>query len=325
MSKDDTSAAGAPAGPGEAGGPASGVPSPVPGALRELAPPRHGRTFWSDLDSRLADEPQLRLAPRSAIRPITQPPPVIDDRNLASTLKGGQSPRRRTSRRTFVAVALALLAVLLVVAALQDPDDTTTTGGGPETTDGRTPTSDEAATPAPDAAPETTLPPGTIDPAAPLIRSGVGPLAVGATLAELQAVGVQVQVDQQMYDSSGGTCYKAKVPGSLDLELRFRAPDGQRRADDPAEGVLTSIAIESGLPTMRGTDAGLALGSPQEQVLAAYAGNLDEWPHPFVAGGRIFRADGGDGMGAAFFTDGQGVIRIAVGEMTSIRFINQCF
>ncbi|HET9608441.1 MAG TPA: hypothetical protein VFP06_02470 [Acidimicrobiales bacterium] len=327
---DDIPAAGGPTeaagdGPdGGAGGSATGA-SPVTAALRELAPPRHGRTFWSDLDARLADEPQLRLAPRSAIRPITQPPPVIDDRNLASTLKGSPPPRRRGSRRTAVLVVVAVLAVLVVVAALQDPDDTTTTDGRTESTDGRTPTSEEAATPPPDEAPETTAPPGTIDPAAPLTPTGVGPLTIGATLEDLQALGVLVQVDQQMYDSSGGSCYKGKVPGALDLELRFRAPDGQRGTDDPVEGVLTSIAIESGLPTMRGTETGLALGSPQDQVLAAYAGNLDEWPHPFVAGGRIFRADAGDGVGAAFFTDGLGVIRIAVGEMSSVRFINQCF
>src|SRR5918998_297783 len=76
-------------GTGDADGPGTGTngavrtASPVAQALRELAPPRHGRTFWTDLDARLADEPQLRLSPRSAIRPITQPPPVVDDRNLA--------------------------------------------------------------------------------------------------------------------------------------------------------------------------------------------------------------------------------------------------
>ncbi|HEX6419607.1 MAG TPA: hypothetical protein VFZ77_14000, partial [Acidimicrobiales bacterium] len=170
---DDAPTAGGPIEPagdrleGGAGGSGSSA-SPVTAALRELAPPRHGRTFWSDLDTRLADEPQLRLAPRSAIRPITQPPLVIDDRNLASTLKGSPPRRRRGSRRTGVIVVLALLAVLVVVAALQDPDDTTTTDGRTEATDGRTPTSEEAATPPPDEAPETTAPPGTIDPAAPL-------------------------------------------------------------------------------------------------------------------------------------------------------------
>ncbi|MGH9260007.1 MAG: hypothetical protein ACRD08_08945, partial [Acidimicrobiales bacterium] len=61
-----------------------------------------------------------------------------------------------------------------------------------------------------------------------------------------------------------------------------------------------------------------------DQVLAAYAGNLDERPHPFVSGGRLYRADNGDGTGIAFLTDGQAVIGIAVGEMDTIRFVNQC-
>jgi len=299
--------------------------SPVALALRDLAPPKHGPTFWSDLDERLADEPQLRLAPRSAIRPITQPPPVIDDRNLASSLKGDGVPPRRSSRRTIIGMVAGLLVLLLVVAALQDPDDesTTSTDATTETTGGRTPTSDEGAAPA-ETSPPATPPPGTVDPAAPLAPSGVGPLVIGTSLGDLQVAGVLMQVDDSTFRASGGTCYDAKVPGALDLVLRFRAPDGARRANDPVEGVLTSVSIESALPTVRTTDSGLALGSPQGQVLAAYGGKLDERPHPFVSGGRIYRADAGNGTGIAFFTDGQAVIRISVGEMDAIRFINQC-
>lgn len=299
--------------------------SPVATALRALLPPKHGPTFWSDLDERLADEPQLRLAPRSAIRPITQPPPVIDDRNLAGSLTGDAPPPRRSSRRTIIAIVAGLLVVLLVAAALQDPDDeTTTTDGTTETTGGRTPITDpEAAAPA-ETAPPATPPAGEVAPDARLTHSGVGPLAIGSRLGDLQAAGVLLQVDNATFEGSGGSCYDAKVPGALDLLLRFRAPDGQSWTDDPAEGVLTSVSIESALPTSRATDTGLVLGSPQDQVLAAYAGNLDERSHPFVSGGRIFRADAGDGTGVAFFTDGQGVIRISVGEMDAIRFINQC-
>jgi hypothetical protein len=305
--------------------PEAGAPpaSPVAQALRDLAPPRHGGDFWTGLDRRLADEPQLRLAPRSAIRPITQPPPVIDDRNLAGALTGDGPPRRRSSNRTIVAVVAAVLVLLGVVAALQDPDDTATTDSTTETTSGRTPTSDEDAPPA-EAAPPATPPPGTVDAAAPLTPAGVGPLVVGARMADLQAAGVVMQVDDSTYRGTGGTCYDAKVPGALDLVLRFRAPDGQRRANDPVEGVLTSVSIESALPTSRTTDSGLALGSPQDQVLAAYGGNLDERNHPFVSAGRVYRADAGNGLGVAFFTDGLGVTRISVGEMDTIRFINQC-
>lgn len=315
-------------GPGGAADFVGTARSPLAAALRELAPPRHGADFWGDLDRRLADEPQLRLAPRSAIRPITQPPPVIDDHKMAKSLKGTDipSPPRPSSRRTLVLAALALVVLLAVIAAVQSPDDDVTTGTGDgqtEATDGRTPTSgeDEAAPPT---TPAPTLPPGTIDPAAPLAPAGVGPLVVGASLADLQAAGMTIQHDDSMYRGSGGQCYDGRVRGALDLRLRFRAPDGQRRASDPSQGVLTAVSIESGLPTSRASDTGIGLGAPQDQVLAAYAGNLDDRPHPFVSGGHIFRADAGNGTGIAFLTDGTTVIGISVGEMDAIRFINEC-
>jgi hypothetical protein len=301
--------------------------SPLAAALRELTPPRHGSDFWGDLDRRLADEPQLRLAPRSAIRPITQPPPVINDHKMAKSLQGADIPSpARPSRRTLVLAVVAVVVLLVAIAALQEPDDETASTGGDdrqtESTDGRTPTSDEsdaAATSAP-----ATPPPGTIDPAAPLTPAGVGPLVVGASLADLQAAGMTIQHDDSMFRGSGGQCYEGRVAGALDLRLRFRAPDGQRRAEDPSQGVLAAVSIESGLPTARTSDSGIGLGAPQDQVLAAYAGNLDDRSHPFVSAGHILRADAGNGTGIAFLTDGTTVIGVSVGEMEAIRFINEC-
>jgi hypothetical protein len=313
---DDT--AGAPGPPG----------SPLAAALRDLTPPRHGSDFWGDLDRRLADEPQLRLAPRSAIRPITQPPPVIDDHKMATSLKGADIPSpARPSRRTLVVAVVAVVALLVAIVALQEPDDETARTGGDDrqadSTDGRTPTSDESDADA-TTSPPATPPPGTIDPAAPLTPAGVGPLVIGASLADLQAAGMTVQHDDSMFRGSGGRCYEGRVAGALDLRLRFRAPDGQRRAEDPSQGVLTAVSIESGLPTARVSESGIGLGAPQDQVLAAYAGNLDDRAHPFVSAGHIFRADAGNGTGIAFLTDGTTVIGVSVGEMEAIRFINEC-
>jgi hypothetical protein len=310
-----------------AGAPSPGA-SPLAVALRDLTPPRHEADFWNDLDRRLADEPQLRLAPRSAIRPITQPPPVIDDHKMANSLKGADGPSRRpSSRRTLVVAGVGVVVLLVAIAALQGPgDDTARTGGDDrqtESTDGRTPTSDEADAPA-STAPASTTPPGTIDPAAPLTPVGVGPLVVGASLADLQAAGMTIQHDDSMFRGSGGQCYEGRVAGALDLRLRFRAPDGQRRAADPSLGVLTAVSIESGLPTTRTSDSGIGLGAPQDQVLAAYAGNLDDRSHPFVSAGHILRSDAGNGVGIAFLTDGTTVIGVTVGEMDAIRFINEC-
>jgi hypothetical protein len=208
---------------------------------------------------------------------------------------------------------------------LQGPEGSS--GGGDtdtatETSGGRTPTSDGAATTA--APTTTTVPPGTIHPSAPLTPGGVGPLRIGARMADLQGAGLTIQSDNELFEGSGRTCWVARVEGALDLELRFRAPDDQGSVDEPSQGILAAISIESGLPTSRTTDTRLGLNAPQDQVLAAYGGNLDDRAHPFVAGGHIFRADAGNGNGIAFQTNGLTVIGIAVGEMDAIRFINEC-
>jgi hypothetical protein len=315
-------------------GPTAEVPGPsaVALALRRIGPPEHGKDFWADLDRRLADEPQLRLAPRSAIRPITVPPPVTDDTKLAAGLTGAaDGPPPRRSARTIVLAVVAVLVILLVLGAVfqEDPDGTTTAGERETTgTDGGPSRGDDAAA-GDEAEDETitppTLPPGFVDPAAPLDPAGVGPLRIGATLGELQAAGVQVQADQTTFRGSGGTCYDARVPGALDLRLRFRNPDGTRRVEDPTQGVLAAISIESSLPTGRAAaGTGIVLGSAQDDVVNAYAGNLDDRPNPYVARGHVYRAAVGNGTGVAFITDGIGVVGIAAGEMDVIRYVKDC-
>ncbi len=298
-------------------------------ALRRLRPPEHGASFWADLDARLADEPQLRLAPRAAIRPITQPPPVIDDRNLASSLAGVEprtGPPRRSALWLVAAGALAAVVALVVIAAVLGPDDDATTSS--ETGSGSTTASSagdaEPDSTAPSTAPTTTLPPGTIDPSAPLEPGGVGPLRVGMTLGQLQAAGFPIQADQTTFRGSGGTCYDGRLPGALELRLRFRNPDGQRRAEEPTDGVLAAISIDADLPSTRPSNSGISLGLAQEQVLAMYPGALDERSHPFVSGGRIYRVDSGDGTGLAYLTDGHVVIGMAAGYMDVIRFVHDC-
>jgi hypothetical protein len=317
-----------PSGPDDDGSSVPSGPGPTALALRRIRPPEHRGEFWGDLDRRLADEPQLRLAPRAAIRPITQPPPVIDDRHLSRTVAGGTTdvtpPRRPGRRGLLTAVVAGVLALLIAVALVQDPDDDATTDDetASDTSTDRPPASDEATS---STLPTTTLPPGTVDPAAPLDPAGVGPLRIGATFGELQAAGVQIQHDQATFRGSGGTCYDAKVTGALDLRLRFRNPDGTRRVNEPTEGVLAAVGIEAALPTTRVSNgSAIGLGASQEQVLLTYAGNIDERDHPFVPRGKIFRADAGNGLGIAFVTDGATVIGITVGQMDVIRFVNDC-
>ncbi|HKE74504.1 MAG TPA: hypothetical protein VKB57_12865, partial [Acidimicrobiales bacterium] len=281
------------------------------------------------LDSRLADEPQLRLAPRAAIRPITQPPPVIDDRNLASSLAAAESARprhrARSSRGVIVLGVMLALVVLVVLAVLGEPDDTaTTTESTTNTSAGREPTT--GGHPAATTAPPTTAAPGNVEPGASLRPTGVGPLRIGATLGQLQAAGVAIQPDQSTYNGTGGRCYNAPVIGALDLRLRFVPPPGQNRAADPTQGVLAAIDIraDADRPSSRVSNTGIGLGANQLQILAAYKGNLDQRDDPFYPGGKIFRAAVGNGLGVAYDTDGQNVIGIAVGDMEVIKFVNNC-
>lgn len=313
-------------------------------ALRELGPPRHGPDFWTDLDRRLADEPQLRLAPRSAIRPITQPPPVIDDRSLRDGLKASavSTPPKPSSRGKIIGAVAAVLVALLVVAALQSPEDDPATeddavtaagdepaagerdgesGSDGEAGDGQTGAQDETST---TEKPTTTVPPGTIDPAAPLRPGGVGPLRIGSTMAELQAAGLSIQPDQAEFDASGGTCYIARVVGALDLELRFRDPVDVYGVDDPTQGILTAVKIDQGLPTNRKSGAAIGLGDHPLKILDAYGANLDERGHPYMANGVILRADNGDGNGIAYATDGERVVSVTVGEYDSVAYLHEC-
>lgn len=297
--------------------PTESAPSGLAVALRGLAPPEHGDTFWDDLDRRIADEPQLRLAPRAAIRPITQPPPVIDDRRLAEHLAApGPRPRRSLARLAAWGAAVVVVA-LVVAAALQDPDGDTEVG--PTSTRAPTATSETSTS-----STTTTVPRGTIEPTAPLTLGGVGPLTIGRSLRDLQAAGFPVFVDQSTFDGSDGTCYDARVAGSLDLLLRFRSAtdDG---VSDPADGVLAAVGIDAALPTGRTTDTGIGLGAPQDQVRATYPDGLDERSHPFISGGRILIApnDGSD-LAVAYLTDGTTVNGIAIGARDVVKYVNGC-
>lgn len=302
-------------------------------ALAALTAPDHAPGFWDDLDRTFADEPQLRLAPRSAIRPITQPPPVIDDRTVLESggPLPGPAPKRRR-RRTLLWVVVLVVIGLGVAGAVQG------TGGGTET-DGRGEAS--AAQDGPPAATQPTAPgepeeteepegtEGQVDPHDQLEPSGIDPLQVGVPLGELQAGGVGITVDQRTLEASGYTCFDATVHGSPDLRLRFRSPEPDVPIDDPADGWLVAVDIEAdrlaGGPTDRlVADTEVKLGTSEQAVLMLYAGDLRETPHPLVPSGHVYVAPVGDGTGVAFGTDGEVVTSIAVGLEEVIRVLDGC-
>jgi hypothetical protein len=256
---------------------------------------------------------------------------VIDDRHLAKSLAGGTTdgaPPRRSTRPVLTAVVVAVVTLLALGFLFQksDGDDTAT---GPDSDSRSSDTSADTSSAGDESTTTTlattTVPPGFISPTEVMDPQGVGALRIGATFADLQAQGFQMQPDMTMFRTSGGTCFEARASGAVDLRLRFRNADGTRRANDPSEGVLGAISIAAALPTPRVSNGtGIGLGSPQDQVFAAYGQNLDERRHPFAPQGKIYRADAGNGLGIAFETDGAVVIGMSVGQMDMLRFVNQC-
>jgi hypothetical protein len=294
-------------------------------ALRTLVVPDHDSAFWDDLGQRLTDEPQLRLRPRAAVRPITQPPPIIDDR-LPEDL-GGAGRRTRRSKRSRVGLWIvgALLTGVVVAGFLQGSgdgpggtltDDASTTTVAPTTAPSGTP-GDPAATPAP---------PPPIDPAAALSPAGIGPLAVGATIRDLSGAGIVPTIDQPTFDGTGGACFDGTIQNVGDLLLRFRSPDGTAGVTDPADAVLAVVAVDSQLGSPRTTEAGIGLGAPEDQVRAAYPGELVESQHPYLPGGHIltYEDPSGTGNGIAFMTDGATVVGIVTGATDLIGFPEGC-
>jgi hypothetical protein len=311
------------------GGRPSDTPPGIDLALRTLVVPDHGSGWWDDMGLRIADEPQLRLRPRSAVRPITQPPPVIDDQLPYddSALAADLPPRKRGKG---LAVAIALVLTLVVVAgALQgSPDDDVQTGGTTTVSPGSsTPETAGATARVTPTGGATTAPPvNPLDPSVDITPAGTGPLLIGATIRDLTAAGVVVEVDLPTFAGSGGTCFDGRVAGVPDLKLRFRSPDPAVGVADPADGVLASVAIDAGLGSVRRTTTEIGLGATEDQVRQAYPEGLLEAPHPSVAGGRLFTIESADesGNGLAIQTDGRVVTSVAGGVIDVVRFPDGC-
>jgi hypothetical protein len=307
--------------------------------LRAVGAPAHDPGFWDDLDRTFADEPQLRLTPRSAIRPITQPPPVLDDRTVGRDVKvpPATAPAGR-GRRLAVWVAAVALIALVIFGAVQGTGDDTQTDAGEDTASETArdtpedpvdrdtpPPDDDPPDTTEDPEPTETEPEAALAPDDTLEPSGIGPLRVGAALRDLEAADVGISVDLLTFDGSGGTCFDASVHGSPDLTLRFRSPDPAVGVTDPMNAVLAAVGINAQAPTNRAVaGTGVGLATPQEQVLTAYAGNIIDAPHPYVPGGNVFVVPVGDGTGVAFGTDGRIVTSIAVGVQDVIQHIDGC-
>jgi hypothetical protein len=296
------------------------VPSAATAALRTIVIPDHDSAFWDDLGSQLADEPQLRLRPRAAVRPITQPPPIVDDRlpfDDGDLRPRGRS-RKRHRRRTLLLAVVLSIAVIAGAAVMEGRDnrgDDVQAGGSTTTEAGQSPGSTAS-----------TAAPAPIDPAVPLTPDGVGPLTIGTPLRELQAQGAPaIVVDQPTFRGTGGTCFDATVTGVPDLVLRFRSPDPGAGISDSGDGVLATVAVDAQLGSVRATEAGVALGATEDQVRAAYPEDLTQSDDDYMPGAHVLTyVPEGTGNGIAFTTDGAAVTGITVGASDLIEFRESC-
>ena len=90
--------------------------------------------------------------------------------------------------------------------------------------------------------------------------------------------------------------------------------------------MLAVVAVDSQLGSLRTTEAGIGLGAAEDQVRAAYAGELVESAHPYLPGGHVltYEDPSGSGNGIAFMTDGATVVGIVTGASDLIGFPEGC-
>jgi hypothetical protein len=292
-------------------------------ALHTLAVPDHQPAFWDELGDQLADEPQLRLRPRAAVRPITQPPPIVDDRlpfdDGDPAFRGPSRPRRRRIIVWLVAIVLSALLIISALGESDDPPDALRSGG--TSTTESVPGSEGTAAPT-----EPTDPPPPVDVVAALTPSGVGPLTIGTSLRSLESAGMDIAVDEPTFTGSGGACFDATVARVGDLVLRFRSPDPSRGVTAPGDAVLASVAVDVQLGSYRATETGIGLRSAEDELRAAYPpGGLVESDNPFGLSGQVFTfVPEGVGNGLAFMTDGAAVTSIVVGAADIIGYPEGC-
>ncbi|HEY3142844.1 MAG TPA: hypothetical protein VGJ86_17010 [Acidimicrobiales bacterium] len=310
----------------------------VRAALVSLAPPEASPRFWKRISRELDDKDQLDIVTRPAVRSISEPPPIsqptLDDdprHALAAYRPSGFRPQKESAKRStpmddddarkrrllVVAGVVAVLAVLGLASVLGGDDK------GPPAN--ATTTVDVAgAVPGDESTPATPAPIPGLDATVPLSPGGVGPLYIGMTLGELHDSGVVTILDQPTFDGSGGTCYDVGLPGASDLILRFRSGDPSVGVADPREGVLASVNISQAFGSPRVTETGVGLGATEEQLGAAYEGNLRVYDRPDISGGRIYLDRASDGLGVTYATDGHQVTDISVGEESVIRLRQAC-
>jgi hypothetical protein len=315
------------------------VPQPqaVRAALATLPSAEAGHDFWDEVDREIAQGTPLHLAPRPAIRPITEPPPAsgtpgtpIEDVFERGGHRGpafGRKPGVLTGtqpgmsrKRLVILVAVAVVVVFLALGTLlsespDDPDlatgDDTDEAEAEDEDDGSTAdegddgegegNSDADGSADEPESPGTTLPPQpqSLEPESPIQPGGVGLVRNGSTTLRDMALlnDVEPVVNHGAFNVSGGRCFDVTVPGADGLTWWVASPTGEPLAE-PEDGTVVALSM-GGVMSPRQTADGFGLGAPGEELRTFYAGRVQIFTNPFNTQGAIYVVSSGDGTGTA--------------------------
>jgi hypothetical protein len=144
-----------------------------------------------------------------------------------------------------------------------------------------------------------------------LTPDGLGPMQIGMTAKELQAV-LRQKLEFDVAPTDASACGTVSTNRSQALGVSFTLDD--RRV------IRISVDfIGKGSPSPVRTEAGIGLNSTEDEVKQAYGDRLVVKPHPYDPSWHYFVVDSPDHSRAIVFeTNGTKVIHIRAGDYPSI-------
>ncbi|MFD2264856.1 hypothetical protein ACFSM5_18260 [Lacibacterium aquatile] len=138
-------------------------------------------------------------------------------------------------------------------------------------------------------------------------ETGFGPLRIGMSMAELDALGLDVRYGEPDQGEVGDYCTETGI-GKLDLGAIV---EGR---------VLARVYFWD---ATYATGAGIRVGHTEQQVRDAYGDALTVKPHAYTNGSYLFKLND-QGVGLVFETDRGIVSGISIGKLPAIRYIEGC-
>jgi hypothetical protein len=169
--------------------------------------------------------------------------------------------------------------------------------------------------------------PSSLDQDTPISLHGIGPVVVGMTVAQGQrAAGIPLIVDS--FVEFGGFCYFARPEGLEDHVYFLVLAPGDEPVTNPQAGIISAVSAAVGMASPAQTDTGIAIGSTEDEVLAAYPGQVVTEPHHYDPSGHyltVVPSDPADqSLRIRFSTDGEQVVEIDAGLERATSLVEGC-